>query len=284
MGRGSDGEVSRRLVIRPGAIGDFIVSLPAIESLRTEYLEIWTKSVNIPLVRFADRTRAIVSTGLDLFAITGTGPRVLETLRSFDSIVSWYGANQPEFRSLVERLRLPFHFFPALPPVGATVPAVDFYLEQTVSLRCRPADPAPRIPVPDCRRVGAVIHPFSGSPRKNWPLDRYRELAEALEATLPVEWCAGPEDDLPDATIRTDDLYELACRLAGARVFIGNDSGIAHLAAAVGTPVVVLFGPGDPRVWAPRGEDVRVMKGAEMSSIAVADVLEAVSFQRSALS
>ena len=71
------------------------------------------------------------------------------------------------------------------------------------------------------------------------------------------------------------DLYELACRLAGARVFIGNDSGIAHLAAAVGTPVVALFGPTDPRVWAPRGRDVRVLQATEMAAIPVADVLAA---------
>ena len=77
------------------------------------------------------------------------------------------------------------------------------------------------------------------------------------------------------ADIRLADLYDLACRLAGARVFIGNDSGIAHLTAAVDTPVVALFGPTDPRVWAPRGRDVRVVQGTELADISIADVLAA---------
>ena len=77
---------------------------------------------------------------------------------------------------------------------------------------------------------------------------------------MPVYWCAGAEDPpLPEA-IRIDDLYELACWLARARLYVGNDSGITHLAAAVGTPVLALFGPSDPAVWAPRGANVRVAR------------------------
>ena len=75
---------------------------------------------------------------------------------------------------------------------------------------------------------------------------------------MPVRWCAGEDDPpLPDA-VRIADLYDLACWLAKARLYIGNDSGITHLAAAVGTPVLALFGPTDPEVWAPRGQHVRV--------------------------
>jgi len=59
---------------------------------------------------------------------------------------------------------------------------------------------------------------------------------------------------------RIDDLYELAQWLAGARLYIGNDSGVTHLAAAVGIPVLALFGPTDPAVWAPRGANVRVAR------------------------
>jgi ADP-heptose:LPS heptosyltransferase len=67
----------------------------------------------------------------------------------------------------------------------------------------------------------------------------------------------------------------LACRLAAAQVYIGNDSGIAHLAAAVETPSVVLFGPTDPRIWAPRGRNVIVVQATEMAAIPVADVVAA---------
>ena len=90
---------------------------------------------------------------------------------------------------------------------------------------------------------------------------------------MPVRWCAGPEEELEGA-VRIANLYELGCWLARARVYIGNDSGISHLAAAVGTPVVALFGPTDPAVWAPRGLRVRILD--RMESVQVDDVLSAV--------
>ena len=92
---------------------------------------------------------------------------------------------------------------------------------------------------------------------------------------MPVEWCAGPEDELPGAR-RFEDLYELASWLATARIFIGNDSGPAHLAAAVGTPVVALFGPTDPAVWAPRGPRVAIAAAPALHEITVAQVASLV--------
>jgi heptosyltransferase-3 len=252
----------RRLVIRPGAIGDFIVSVPALECLQTDYYEVWTVSANAPLVRFADRVRAIASTGLDLVGVSEPAAQLIEELRGFDSIVSWYGANRPEFREEVAGLGLPFTFFPALPPEGAGMHATDFYLAQARTLSPCNSDGIPRIGCGISEQAAranfAVIHPFSGSPRKNWPLENFRELARQLEDEMPVRWCSGLEDPLIEGAVRFDDLYELARWLARARLYIGNDSGITHLAAAVGTPVLALFGPTDPAVWAPRGEHVRV--------------------------
>ena len=77
---------------------------------------------------------------------------------------------------------------------------------------------------------------------------------------MPVQWCAGADDPPLCDAVRFDDLYDLACWLATARLFVGNDSGITHLAAAVGTPVLAIFGPTDPAIWAPRGNHVRVVK------------------------
>lgn len=222
-----------RLLIRPGAIGDIILSLPALEAARADYTEVWAPRPMLPLIRFADRTRAIADTGLDLVGVV-QGARVPE-LEEFDSIYSWYGSNRPEFRDAVRHL--PFTFFPALPP---------------------PAVGIPHIPVPQVETKNfAVIHPFASSSQKRWPLENFREVAARLP--LPVEWCAGPEESLEGAT-RIDDLYELACWISTARIYIGNDSGIAHLAAAVGTPVVSIFLATDPSIWAPRGPHVTVLQ------------------------
>jgi len=222
----------------------------------------------VPLIRFAPG-RSIASSGIDLLGLPGVEPppQLLEALRSFDSIVSWYGSNRPDFRDAVARLGLPFQFFAALPDAGAKVHASDFFLRQAGG-----AGPAvPRIECPP-RTPGdfAVIHPFSGSPRKNWPLERFRELAARL--SIPVRWCAGPQEVLETA-VRFENLYDLACWLSTARLYIGNDSGITHLAAAVGVPVVAIFGPSDPAVWAPRGDRVSIVS-AELNTEDVRRIAE----------
>ncbi len=250
----------RRLAIRPGAIGDFIVSLPALESLRqgTIHFELWASGPNTPLARFPDRTRSIASTGLDLLELGEADSSLIETLRGFDSIVSWYGANRPGFRDLVHSLGLPFTFFPALPPPEWDAPAAEFYLEQVRTICDAHSEGIPRIECQTTRENFAVIHPFSGNAKKNWPLAKFQSLARQLARTMPVEWCAGPDDPALENAVRMTDLYDLACWLSKARLYIGNDSGITHLAAAVGTPVLAIFGPSRSEVWAPRGPNVRV--------------------------
>ena len=249
--------MSRRLLIKPGAIGDFIVSLPALEALTRvgDFTEIWCAERNVPLARFSDRARSIGSAGLDRLGIAHADD-VVERLLEFDEIISWYGENRPEFRSLVAGMALPFRFLRALP--DGRQHAIDFYAAQARELGATPQGD-PRIRCPDVPRTFAVIHPFASSQAKRAPMEIFRVAAEKLGRTMPVHWLCGPEEDFPEA-MRITDLYELACWLRGARVFVGNDSGISHLAAAVGTPVVAHFRASDPRVWAPRGSAVNVVR------------------------
>jgi len=218
----------RRLLIRPGAIGDVILSLPALESAKADYTEVWAPRVALPLIRFADKTRAIADTGLDLVGITENAR--CAALDSFDSIYSWYGTARPEFRTAVAHL--PFTFFPA-----QSLP-----------------ETAPRIEVPPAKREDfAILHPYSSSPRKNWPLENF----QAVAAQLRAEWCQD----------RIEDLYQLACWISTASLYIGNDSGISHLAAAVGTPVIAIFVSTDPRIWAPRGDHVTVLENPSVAEV-----------------
>jgi ADP-heptose:LPS heptosyltransferase len=165
-------------------------------------------------------------------------------MAQFDEIVSWYGMYREPFREAVKHL--PIRFFPALPPPPGE----------------------PRISVPEMPRTRIVVHPFSASARKNWPLERFEQVAKHFDA----EWAVSR-----DGSPRIENLYELACWLRGAKLYIGNDSGITHLAAAVGTPVVALFGPMDPEVWAPRTPWREVLRGQPMDTITVDDVLAAAS-------
>lgn len=106
-----------------------------------------------------------------------------------------------------------------------------------------------------------AIHPGSGSKRKNWPIENYYQLAEKIRSRgYTVLWIAGPaeQSDLfpsQDKICKNVSLPELSIIIKNCLLFIGNDSGITHLAAAVGCRVVAIFGSSDPIVWSPRGSN-----------------------------
>jgi hypothetical protein len=244
-----------------------------MEWLRAGYTEVWVPAAVVPLVQFAGRVRGLASTGLDLVGIEGIDvPRpTAEALAQFDEIVSWYGANRPEFRETALHLNPNWRFLPVLPPGGTEQHVTDFYAHAAGA----PLGLQARLSIPhEPKRRAAVIQPFSGGREKNWPLDRFRKLAGNLPVS--VEWIVGPEEELPGAT-RIEDLWQLAKHIASAAVYIGNDSGITHLAAATGVPTVALFGSTDARVWAPRGNNVTVVCGESMHSIDVHIVSEVVT-------
>jgi ADP-heptose:LPS heptosyltransferase len=122
----------------------------------------------------------------------------------------------------------------------------------------------------------AVLHPFASAPEKCWP--RFRELAERLP--LPSVIIGGPGDDFsPFAGLDcvSTPLLDSMRLIGGASLFIGNDSGPAHIAAAYGVPVVALFGPSNEQVWAPWRTRHRVLKSADLSLVTLDAVLEAAA-------
>lgn len=135
-------------------------------------------------------------------------------------------------------------------------------------------------PPPD-RRPYAVIHPFAARPDKMWPAARFIEIAQNLN--LEPVFLAGPIDDLePFEKFQTsrEALKATKSLLSGASLFIGNDSGPAHIAAAFGIPVVVLFGPSDPVTWAPWRTESQVLTAPSIANISTAEVLSAVESLR----
>jgi ADP-heptose:LPS heptosyltransferase len=129
-----------------------------------------------------------------------------------------------------------------------------------------------------------VIHSGSGSTRKNWPHERFTELAGLLRrGGHSVLWVRGPaeedpEEDAQDFESARLSLDALAATLARARLFIGNDSGVSHLAAATGAPTVALFGPTSEAVWRPDGPIVRTVSAGneEIASLSVQTVRDAI--------
>lgn len=136
-------------------------------------------------------------------------------------------------------------------------------------------------------RAYAVVHPFASTPEKTWPAGYFIAVAEYLrdKAVLEPIFLAGPTDDSSAFTnfrvISNAPLGEVKSLMAGAQLFIGNDSGPAHIAAAFGVPVVVLFGPSDPVNWSPWRTEGHVLTNPEaIGRIAVEEVIAAAEALR----
>lgn len=131
------------------------------------------------------------------------------------------------------------------------------------------------------RRPYVVIHPFAARPDKTWPAERFIEVARQLN--LDPIFLAGPTDDLApfkDFQTSREALAVTKSLIAGASLFIGNDSGPAHIAAAFGIPVVVLFGPSDPVIWSPWRTESQVLTAPAIADISTPQVIAAIESLR----
>ena len=141
-----------------------------------------------------------------------------------------------------------------------------------------------------------VLHPWTSNPRKQWPLERYRDVARRIAQELrhPVIIIGGPEERPRASDAGPDDrtvvnlvgqlsLRQLTALLQRATLLVSNDSGPVHLAASVGTKAVVLFGSDDPgtgpRRWGPWGEGHTVLCKPRVDDITVEEVVAAVQRQ-----
>jgi ADP-heptose:LPS heptosyltransferase len=126
----------------------------------------------------------------------------------------------------------------------------------------------PDLWLPGSNRV--IIHPGSGSPAKCWT--GFEKLANQIPDSVIL---IGPcESQIQTNRPRLEGLtlQSVAEELRLCRAFIGNDSGITHLAAYLGCPTIALFGPTDPRIWGPIGRRVTILRKQPMSAISVEDI------------
>lgn len=114
---------------------------------------------------------------------------------------------------------------------------------------------ADKVDVQPPQKAYAVLHPFAAAPQKRWPAERFCEIARYLELwnITPVFLAASEDDAMPFTahTVFRGSLSKVKTLFANAALFLGNDSGPAHIAAAFGIPSVVLFGPSNPSIWGP---------------------------------
>lgn len=134
-----------------------------------------------------------------------------------------------------------------------------------------PIDDVPRaqlfVPEPPVLSRYAVLHPFASSPEKQWPAERFCEVARYLSLwRITPLFLASPSDDARAFTahqIVQGNLTAAKSLLSKASLFIGNDSGPAHMAAAFGVPSLVLFGTSNPAVWSPWKTNYEIVVGPD---------------------
>jgi len=254
------------LVVHAGGIGDFLLTCPALQGLCPPDA-LWLLGRRERLELAVDSGIAAGARDLDTVDFDSVFSRPSPVLRSFlaefRQAVVWMkddGTIRRAFREAgVDDVRA----FSGRPPAAWRRHAAEYY---TDCLGLRPPQPL-RLDMGPCTTSlrDVVIHPGSGGRHKNWPLERFTAVADWLHhSARSVAWLVGPAEErleqaLPGPVIRNTPLRDLARILAAARLYIGNDSGITHLAAAVGCPTIAVFGPTPPNIWAPRGRNVRII-------------------------
>lgn len=275
-------------VIFPGALGDFLCFLPALQTLsqgaavdlfaRSEFAELTPQNVEVLSLEHAEISK--------LFRPESKKKSAAQSFfRRYDAVYSWFASANPEFVLRLDtitegRARV----FPFRPDYAVGHQA-DYYYNDCLHHGTAPA-PLPAIELrPQALswcdeyweqrslqgRAVLAIAPGSGAREKNWPSAYFLAVSRWWRAVTggavlllvgPVEAERGGLEPLRVDCITASDLplSRVAALLSRSTVYLGNDSGISHLAAACGVRTVVLFGPSDDRQWAARGKKVVIVR------------------------
>jgi ADP-heptose:LPS heptosyltransferase len=265
--------IDSTVTIFPGALGDLLLALPALRALRSRHVRARaTLVVNgalrgvAALAGIADATVALESAeSAALFA----GERLPAWLDGRPLVHSWLGADDADFRARVTAAACEAHFHRIERGDGAVHAAIAYAravgapanlgaLAADATIRPGTSAAADRLLAGDGAPVLA-LHPGAGARAKRWDVAGFVQLAHWWRAgggrivaiAGPAE--AGEPPALGSPEVREWPLDDVARVLSRAALYVGNDSGISHLAGAVGARGVVLFGPTDPRRWRPLG-------------------------------
>ncbi len=276
----------RILVIRGGAIGDFILTLPAVAALRKQFPQTHLAVLGYPRVAAlaemagsVDEVRSIEARALaGFFARRGELDAALsEWFSGFNIIVSYLYDPDGIFQENLARVsKAQFIPGPHRPDEAQNLHATEVFLKPLERLAIFGADAEPRLslnPQPSTLNTLA-LHPGSGGLSKNWPEERWQELlcriadetnwrvllvgGEAEGDRVPRLAPQVPSDRLTVAF--NEPLPELSRRLTTCTAFVGHDSGITHLAAASGLRGLALWGGTKAEIWRPRSERFELLR------------------------
>ena len=302
------------LIIRPGAIGDSLLTFPIIQALRAQYddprITFVGNAVVLPLAVSFGLVEEVGDYGdlrwSELFSAEGIyTPELRKQLQQTELAICWL--RDPD--GMVEHnLRLAgvkrVIGAPGRPPEGRRIHVVDYLAEtvgvQNVGTACNAQCIAPLSVYendgrnalhPNYRYI--AIHPGSGGAQKCWPAASFVAVIEHLwQRGYPILLLAGPADhervsgihrslSSPPETGMLEVLIDAPLVVAAEHLqqcscYLGNDSGITHLAAMLGIPTIALFGPSDPAIWRPVGPDVEVIQERMLEQLPVNMVIESI--------
>jgi len=288
---------ARLLVLRGGAVGDFVVTLPALHALRRRWPDAHIEVIGYPHVAqlavwmgLANRIRSLDEARIARYFADNAQIRDEDQIffSSFDIVINYLHDPEKILHDNLKRCGVPVLIQAS--PLIRDRHAVDHLMQPLESLAIYPDEKSAAGGFPELLASPAepwiALHPGSGGKKKCWPIDSFISLARRLQDTFgqpPVFITGDVERELiPDLEARLSPfprwhqqpLTKLAAKLATASAFIGNDAGITHLAAAVGTPTLALFGPTDPALWGPRGKRVSILTapGGNMADLTVETV------------
>ena len=288
--------VRRILVFRGGALGDVILTLPVFGALRLAFpnahIEVVGDTRRILLARHSAYANAIMDAErLEIYRLFSREARkpqkLVSYLSGFDLILSYVPAPSEVFIDNIQRC-CPGDVIAWTSRPDGTVHATDHLLQPVLGLIGTTPSAEPRV-YPDTEGRQAAnrfwqstglpdqgvlaIHAGSGGPHKLWPQEGWQQIMNwAAKDGVPGILICGPaaqERGLGSLLnnlspgwepLCSVSLLELASILEKCVACAGHDSGVTHLAAAVGIPNLALFGPTDPRVWGPRGHRTCVMQ------------------------
>jgi ADP-heptose:LPS heptosyltransferase len=299
--------VERILVLFPGALGDFICFLSALERLACDKtVDLLARSEFADLVAPTIATRSLERYEISRLFIPGseTDSRLKSFFEPYEFIYSWMGSGQPVFvRNLEALCRGKLRLFP-FRPCATRMHTADYYLScvgetasreifPAISLRDDALDWSQRYWQQSGLEEKKVLAlaPGSGAKEKNWPADHFKRAADewekrdgrqALVVAGPAEekgW-KNDQDGARAIVVRGLDLAKLSALLSRCDLYLGNDSGVTHLAAALGIETVALFGPTDGAEWAPRGKRVTLIRQDVECSPCSPSVMKACSHRK----
>ena len=288
------------LIVHQGAIGDFILSLPSLEAIHRFYPAAGFNFITHPELVAIIRDRPYVNSVFDCNSsnwapLYDSGGRLAST--DFDLLlptdaVFVFGRSSSQILAdnLALNLNKPVYRLDPFPETHLRLGVAAYQCGQLQKLGI-PAMPPPQTiisPSPqDSSQAGdflnrklepgdrlVLLHPGSGSKEKLWTPTGWLGIIHGLSAHshLRLALLQGPADTQIVQHLRSQldsntflqvinwPLGKLAALMSNTALFVGNDSGITHLAAACGIPTVALFGPTDSRVWGPRGPKVKIVR------------------------